>query len=169
MQNMSAREPNATAPGGGRLRVSQVESAHVIGRVRGPALTANIVIEAAIAVGADIEPRQLLIAQIAGQCVLVLLAEAAADHGFEEMTRAKIFRVPARPRQRAGDGGWQHDVFGCPVHSERPPYAGGERGRRFALKRQISKQRRVLIRRSIDAKVIPLALLPMGKSGQKTR
>ncbi len=61
------------------------EPAHVVRRISGPALAANVVVEPAVAVGHDVEAGKLLIAQIAGERVLVLLAEAAADHGFETM------------------------------------------------------------------------------------
>ena len=93
-----------------------VEAAHVVGRIAGPALAADVVVEAAVAVGDDVEAGELLVAQIAGQRVLVLLAEAPRHHRLEEMPRAEIFGVPARPRQRAGDGGRQNDVLGGAIH-----------------------------------------------------
>ena len=104
-----------------RQRVVAREAGHVVRRVGGPALAADIVVEAAVAVGQDVEAGELLVAQIAGQRVLVLLAEAARHHGLEEMAVAEVFRVPARPRQRAGDRGRQHDVFGGAKHSRRLP------------------------------------------------
>ncbi len=97
----------------------------MVGRIGGPALAADVVVEAAVAVGDDIEAGKLLIAQIAGQRVFVLLAKAAADHRFEKMTGAEIFRVPGRPRQRAGDGRRQFDVLGAPIHFERLPMIPG--------------------------------------------
>ena len=92
----------------------------MVGRIGGPALAADVVVEAAVAVGDDVEAGQFLVAQIAGQRVLVLLAEAPRHHRLEEMPGAEIFRVPARPRQRAGDGGRQNDVLGGAVHGSPP-------------------------------------------------
>jgi len=62
-------------------------------------LAADVVVESAVAVGDDVEASEFLIAQIAGQRVLVLLAEAAGHHRLEKMPCAEILGVPARPRQ----------------------------------------------------------------------
>jgi hypothetical protein len=98
-----------------------VEARHVVRRIGGPALAADIVIEAAITIGENIEAAEFLIAQIAGQRVFILLAETAADHCLKKMTRTEIFGVPARPRQRAGDRCRQLDVLGGPIHVCLPP------------------------------------------------
>src|SRR5689334_1367109 len=116
MQNMATREKHTAAPGRRRHWMLHVQPTHVVCRVAGPALAANVVIKSAIAVGDDVETGEFLVTQIAGQRVLVLLAEAAADHGFEKMPGAEIFRVPARPRQRTGDRRRQHNVFSGTKH-----------------------------------------------------
>ena len=116
VQNVAARKHDAAAAGRRRRRVLRVEPAHVVRRIGGPTLAADVVVEAAVAVGDDVEAGQLLVAQVAGQRVLVLLAKAAAHHRFEKMTRAEILGVPARPRQRAGDRRRQCDVLGAPIH-----------------------------------------------------
>ena len=121
VQDVAARKHDAAASGGRRLGMQRVEAAHVVRRIRGPALAADVVIEVRVAVGDDIEAGHLLIAQIAGHRVFVLLAESPADHRFEKMPGAEILRVPARPRQRAGNRRRQHDVLGATVHGERLP------------------------------------------------
>ncbi len=121
VQDVAARKPDAAAAGRCRHRMRDVEAAHVVRRIGGPALAADVVVEMSVAVGDDIEAGNFLIAQIAGHRVFILLAEAAADHCFEKMARAEIFRVPARPRQRAGDRRRQFDVFCRPKHCERLP------------------------------------------------
>ena len=97
-----------------------VEAAHVVRRIAGPALAADVVVEAAVAVGDDVEAGELLVADEAGQRVLVLLAEAPRHHRLEEMPGAEIFGVPARPRQRAGDRRRQNDVLGGAIHGSPP-------------------------------------------------
>jgi hypothetical protein len=107
----------------------------VVRRIRRPALAADVVVESGIAVGDDIEAGQFLIAQIAGHRIFILLAEAAADHRLEKMTGAEIFRVPARPRQRAGDRRRQFNVFGAPIHLNASPKCGRVIGRSPAAER----------------------------------
>ena len=116
VQDVAARKPDAAAPGRRRQRMVVVEAAHVVRRIAGPALAADVVVEAAVAVGDDVEAGELLVADEAGQRVLVLLAEAPRHHRLEEMPGAEIFGVPARPRQRAGDRRRQNDVLGGAVH-----------------------------------------------------
>ena len=87
---MAARKHDAAAPGRRRLGMQRVEPAHVVRRIGGPALAANVVVEAAVAVGDDVEAGKLLVAQIAGQRIFILLAEAAADHRLQKMTGAEI-------------------------------------------------------------------------------
>ena len=65
-------------------------AAHVVRRIAGPALPADVVVEPAVTVSYDVEPGKLLVAQIAGQRVDVLLAVAAADHRIEEHAGAEI-------------------------------------------------------------------------------
>src|SRR5437016_4684506 len=116
MQNMSAREPDAAAPGWRRHRLSDGEARHVVWRIGGPALPADVVVKMGVAVGNDIKAGQFLIADETRYGVFVLLAEAAAHHRFEEMPGAEVFRVPAGTRQRTRDGRRQNDVFGGAIH-----------------------------------------------------
>ncbi len=92
VQNVAARKPDAAAAGRRRHRMLDVEAAHVVRRIGGPALAADVVVEAAIAVGDDIEAGEFLIAQIAGQRVFVLLAEAAARPSLRENDACRDFR-----------------------------------------------------------------------------
>ena len=142
VQDVAARKPDAAAPGRRRHRMRDVEARHVVGRIGGPALAADVVIEAAVAVGDDVETGEFLVAQIAGQRVLVLLAKAPRHHRLEEMPRAEIFRVPARPRQRAGDGGRQHDVLGGAVHYNSSPKFQPSRWRPVTVDPILERRRR---------------------------
>ena len=67
VQDVAARKPETAAPGRRRPRVAALVAGHVMRRIAGPALAANVVVEAAIAVGDDVEASELLLAQIAGQ------------------------------------------------------------------------------------------------------
>ncbi len=69
-----------------------------------------------IAVGHDIEAGHFLLVQIDRDRIDILLAELVIHHGVEKAAHAEILRVPARPWQRAGNGGRQHDVFGGAKH-----------------------------------------------------
>ena len=99
VQNMTARKADAASSRGRRLGMRGVQPAHVVRRIGSPALAADVVVESAVAVGDDVEAGEFLIAQIAGERILVLLAKAAAHHRLEKMPGAEILRVPARPRQ----------------------------------------------------------------------
>src|ERR1700683_3662529 len=101
--------------------MQRIKAAHVVWRITGPALTADVVVEVRVAVSDNIKAGDFLIAQIAAYRVFILLAEAPAHHGFEKMPSAEILRVPARPRQRTGNGRRQHDVLGATKHGERLP------------------------------------------------
>ena len=120
MQNVTGRKRQPAFAGRRRLRVL-VEAAHVARRIIGPALAADIRIEMRVAVGDDVEAGDFLLVQIDRDRVDVLLAELVVDHGVEETAQPEILRVPARPRQRAGDGGRQHFVFGGGKHGRRLP------------------------------------------------
>ena len=120
VQDVAGREGEPALAGRRRLRVL-VEAAHVARRVIGPALAADVGIEMRVAVGDDVEAGQFLLVQIDRDGVDILLAEMVVHHGVEEGAAGEVFGVPARPRQRAGDGGRQHDVFGGAVHGRRLP------------------------------------------------
>ena len=56
VEDVAARKPNAAGADRRQLRVGRVEAVHVMRRVAGPALAADILIEPAVAVGDDVEP-----------------------------------------------------------------------------------------------------------------
>ena len=112
--------PRPPLPAGDRLRIL-VEASHVTRRIIGPALAADIGVEMRVAVGDNIEAGHFLLVEIHGDCIDILLAELVVHHRVEEAARAEILRVPARPRQRAGDRGRQHDVFGSAKHVRHLP------------------------------------------------
>jgi hypothetical protein len=58
-----------------------------------------LLVEMRIAVGDDVETRDLLSPQIDRNRVLVLLAVAQVHHRFEKALRPEPDRVPARARQ----------------------------------------------------------------------
>jgi len=118
VQDVAGWKQQAAFAGRRRLRIL-VEAAHVTRRIIGPALAADIGVEMRVAVGDDVETGHFLLVQIEANRVDILLAELVVDHGVEEAAHAEVLRVPARPRQRAGDGGRQHFVFGGAKHGGR--------------------------------------------------
>jgi hypothetical protein len=64
--------------------------AHVVRRVAGPALAADVRVEPAVAVGHDVEPGHFLLLQIHRQGVHVLLAEPRQHHRVQERARAQV-------------------------------------------------------------------------------
>ncbi|MCZ7562673.1 MAG: hypothetical protein M5U08_01795 [Burkholderiales bacterium] len=116
VQDVPAREGDAAGTGARELRVRVVESGHVVRRIARPALAAHVLVEAAVAVGADVEAGELLLAQVDRERIGVLLAKARVHHRVEERARAEVLGVPARPRQRSDDGSGQHDIGGCGEH-----------------------------------------------------
>src|SRR6185503_6896843 len=71
-------------------------------RIASPALSANILIEPAIAIGNDVETGDLLLAQVSGERIHVLFPETASNHCIQKRPRAKVFCVPTGTRQRTG-------------------------------------------------------------------
>ena len=57
---------------------------HVMRRIAGPALPADVLVEPAIAVGHDVQPGDFLLAQIHRQRIHILLAEAADHHRVQK-------------------------------------------------------------------------------------
>jgi hypothetical protein len=90
------RNPGLAA---GAVETRPAETAHSQRRIREPVVARHIGIEAAVAVGDDIEARDLLVAQVARDRVQVLLAVRALDHGLAEVAAAQILRIPGRTRQ----------------------------------------------------------------------
>src|SRR5215467_9033530 len=74
-----------------------------------------------VAVGDDIEAGHFLLMQIDCNSVDILLAELVVHHRVKKAAAAEILRVPAWPRQRAGDGGRHDGVFGGAKHGRRLP------------------------------------------------
>src|SRR6202142_3750739 len=118
---MAGRKHQAALAGRRRLRIL-VEAAHVAGRIVGPALAADVRVKMRVAVGDDVEAGHFLLVQIDADGVDILLTELVVHHGVEETARPEILRVPARPRQRAGDGGRQHEILGSAQHGWRLPW-----------------------------------------------
>jgi len=102
MQDVSARKSHRADIVNCRLR-NRVEPRHVRQRIALPAHAADFFVIVRIAVGTDIEPRGLLRAQMHRDRILVLLAVAGMEHGFEKALGAENSGVPRRPRQRADD------------------------------------------------------------------
>ncbi len=108
VQDVAARKRDAARADLRQLRMRRLEAVHVMRRITRPALAAHVLIEAAVAVRHDVEPRRLLLAQIHRQRIHILLAEAADHHRVQKRFEAEIFGIPARTRQRSGHGGRQH-------------------------------------------------------------
>jgi hypothetical protein len=125
MQDVTRRKHEAALARRSRLRIL-VEAAHVARRIVRPTLAADVGIEMGITVGDDVEPGELLFVQIDRNRIDILFAELVVDHRVEKTSRAEILRVPARPRQRAGNRGRQHDVFGGAKHNGYLPEAKAE-------------------------------------------
>jgi hypothetical protein len=102
VENVAAREADAAAADRRHLR-NAIEARHVKRRIARPALAADVLREAAVAVRHDVEAGDRLLIQIDGERVLVLLAEPRLDHRFEERFESEVLGVPARARQRARD------------------------------------------------------------------
>jgi hypothetical protein len=94
------------------------KAAHAQRRVGKPVVAGDVRVEAAIAVGDDVESRGFLVAQVRRDGIQVLLAIRAVDHGFPERSPAEIFGVPRRARQRTGDGRGKGYACGGFVHAE---------------------------------------------------
>jgi hypothetical protein len=109
MQDVPARIGDGADLVGHRLRQLR-KPVHVGKRIALPAHAPDLFVVMGVAVGADVEARRFLRAQKARDRVLVLLAVARIDHGFEEAARAEHRVVPIWPRQRADDRGWQCDT-----------------------------------------------------------
>src|SRR5579885_2852495 len=73
---------------------------HVGERIALPRKPADLLVVMRIAVGADVEPGDLLRAQMGRDRVLVLLAPAGVDHRLEKAAIAEHRGVPGRARQR---------------------------------------------------------------------
>src|SRR5262249_35756545 len=79
-------------------------------RIKEPGLAAHGEIETTIAVRDDVEPRALLFADDAGDCVKVLFAkQGIAERGLEGSPGEAAVK-PKRSRVGTGDGGGQNDI-----------------------------------------------------------
>jgi len=86
------------------------ETAQTFDRVEEPGFAADGKIEAAVAVGDDVESGGLLGIDDRGHGVLVLLAEHRVAKRRLERAAGQVLVVPEGARIRAGDGGGQHHV-----------------------------------------------------------
>ena len=84
MKDMTAREADPAGAGARQLRLTPVEPIEMPRRIPRPALPTNVLIEPAVAVGQDVQPRQLLLRQIHRQRIHVLLPEPSRHHRFQE-------------------------------------------------------------------------------------
>jgi len=103
---MPARKPDSAGARARQLRVTGFEAGHMSRWITGPGLAADILIEAAITVGHNVEPRDFLIPQIDTKCIRVLFSEFVVGHGVNKRSCAQVLGVPTWPRQRTDDGGW---------------------------------------------------------------
>ncbi len=86
------------------------DAAETFDRIEEPGLAAHGQIEAAVAVGHDIEPGGFLLGDDAGDRVEILLAEQRiAERGLER-SAGQAAVEPKRSRVGAGDGGGQNHV-----------------------------------------------------------
>ena len=90
-----------------------------------PRLAAHGEIEAAVAVGHDIEPGGFLLGDDAGDRVEILLAEQGIAQRRLERPPGQAAVEPERARVGAGDGGGQ-DHVACDGEHREPPGVGGE-------------------------------------------
>ncbi len=120
VKNVAGGKTQAAFAGRSRLRVA-IEPAHMSGWIIGPTLAADIGIEMCVAVGNNIQARHFLFVQVDRDRIDILLAELVVHHRVKKAARAKILGVPTRPRQRAGNGGRQHHVFGGAKHDRHLP------------------------------------------------
>src|SRR5262249_14146150 len=79
------------------------EAVHVLEGIRDPGATADVTIEAAVAVDQDVEAGAGLVVQEAGERVEILLPEGDAIHNLAERTPLQPLCVPQWTWQRAGD------------------------------------------------------------------
>ncbi|PYQ00951.1 MAG: hypothetical protein DMF83_26865 [Acidobacteria bacterium] len=113
-QDVARRQP---APAAGRRAVHVAgDAAQPLDDVEEPRLAADGEVEARVAVGDDVEPRHLLLADETRHRVEVLLAEARVTERVLEAAPAQFLDEPLRPRIGAGDRRRQHEVAGGAQH-----------------------------------------------------
>ena len=101
--------------------------AHVMRRIARPALPADVLVEPAVAVRHDVQPRHFLLAQIHRQRIDILLAEPRRHHRVQKRPRPQILRIPTRARQRARDRRREHDPGSGLQHvSDHPQLKSGK-------------------------------------------
>ena len=95
-----------------RGRAVALDPAQPLDRIEEPRLAADREVEAAVAVGDDVEPGGLLGVDDRGDGVEILLAEQRVAHRRLERAAVEADVVPQRPGIRAGDRGRQNHVPG---------------------------------------------------------
>jgi len=116
MQDVSHRETHAAGLHDRRGRVLPIETVHMKEWIAGPTLAADFLVVMRIAVGADIQAGDLLIAKMNGHRVGVLFAKTRIHHCAQEGVASYIFRVPTRPWQGTDDRRWHCEVGRCVIH-----------------------------------------------------
>src|SRR5207237_4050921 len=101
VKDVSTRKSDPACAGARQLRMIGFKARHMTRGIAGPGLAADILIEAAVTVGYDIESRNFLIPQINRQRIRVWLAELVVGHRIHERLRSEVFCVPARSRKRS--------------------------------------------------------------------
>jgi hypothetical protein len=95
MQDVSTWKRDAARSGPRQLWTVAIKPGHVIRGITGPALTTDVLIEAAITVGNDIQSGQFLFFQINGKRIRVLLAKPRVYHRIEKGTISEVLGIPA--------------------------------------------------------------------------
>ena len=118
-QDLAGPQPVALHPAARGVAVA-VDAAQPLDRIEEPGLAADREVEAAVAVGDDVEPGRLLRVDHRGDRVDVLLAEQRVAHHRLERATLQAGVVPQGARIRPGDRGRHHHVAGGGQHSSAP-------------------------------------------------
>jgi hypothetical protein len=95
-----------------RLQIVAREAGPSLQRVVMPAAAGEVLVAVKVAVGENVEPGPLLVADDHGEGVLEFLAEADVQHAGVERPAPHADVEPPRPRPRPGYRAGQDDVFG---------------------------------------------------------
>ena len=101
------------------------DAAETFDGIEEPRLAADGEIEAAVAVGHDIEPGGFLLGDDAGDRIEILFAEQRIAQRRLERPAVEAAVEPERPRVGAGDGGGQDHVARDGEHGAPPGDGGG--------------------------------------------
>ena len=101
-------------------RAMAVDPAQALDRIEKPRLAADIEIEAAVAIGHDVEPGGFLRVDHRGDRIEILLAEHRVAHRRLERAAVEVLVVPQRSRIGPGDRGRHDHVAGGFEHRVPP-------------------------------------------------